>query len=56
MNEVVEVHEFHEGLRRGSYYFVVEGRRLVHISRYALREKRGYGSSCYYIDLDQEDV
>jgi hypothetical protein len=32
------------------------GRRLVHISRYALREKRGYGASCYYIDLDQEDV
>jgi len=53
MNGVVEVHEFHEGLRGGSYYFVVEGRRLVHISRYALREKGGYGASCYYIDLDK---
>jgi len=52
MSRIVEVCEFHEGLRGGSYYFVVEGRRLVHISRYALSERRGYGTS-YYIDLSK---
>jgi hypothetical protein len=52
MGWVVKVDEFHEGLRGGSYYFVVEGRRLVHISRYALSERRGYGTS-YYIDLSK---
>jgi hypothetical protein len=53
MGWVVEVLEFHEGLRGGSYHFVVEGRRLVHISRYASRGEKSHGMSRYYVDLDK---
>ena len=51
--ELAEVREHHEGLRRGRYYFIVEGKRLVHISHYALSKREDYGSLKCYVDLDE---
>jgi hypothetical protein len=49
--QVVEVCEFFWGLCGGSYHFVVDGNRLVHLSRYALSVRRGYDGYCYSVDL-----
>jgi hypothetical protein len=53
MGEVIEVSEFHEGLHGGCYYFIVEGKRLVHISRYALKEENYDTMVRYYVDLNE---
>jgi hypothetical protein len=53
MDRVVEVSEFREGLHGGGYYFIVEGRRLIHISRYALKEEKYDTMVRYYVDLDK---
>jgi hypothetical protein len=53
MGRVVEVREFHESLHGGNYHFVVEGRRLVYISRYASREEKDDSMVRYYVDLDR---
>jgi len=36
----VRVVEFHSGLSHSNYYFVVDGGRLTHVSRYAVSYKR----------------
>jgi hypothetical protein len=53
MSRIIEVREFHEGLRGGDYYFVVDDRRLIHISRYALSERKSHGISWYRVDTER---
>jgi hypothetical protein len=51
VSSIVKVCEFHEGLRGGGYHYVIEGNRLVHISRYAVRREGVRELLCYYVDL-----
>jgi hypothetical protein len=51
MSSVVRICEFREGLRGGDYHYVVEGNKLIHISRYSI-SREGVGDLlCYYVDL-----
>lgn len=51
----ITLHESHGGLSRsGEYYFIVEGNRLIHISYYAVFQRRLYEDMVEYtIDLDR---
>jgi hypothetical protein len=51
MNSIVEVCEFREGLRGGGYHYVVEGGKLIHISRYAVSREGVRDLLCYHVDL-----
>jgi len=51
MSGVVRVCEFHEGLRGGGYHYVVEGDKLIHISRYAVSREEVGDLICYHVDL-----
>jgi hypothetical protein len=50
---IIKVCEFHEGLRGGRYYFVIECEKLIHISHYAVDREEGYGCRWYYVDLNR---
>lgn len=50
--EKVVLHESHRGLSRSSnYYFIAEENKLVHISRYAISQKKSYDMVEYTVDL-----
>jgi hypothetical protein len=51
MNNIVKVCEFHEGLRGGGYHYVVEGDKLIHISRYSVSREGVRDLLCYHVDL-----
>jgi hypothetical protein len=51
MGQIIEVYEEHKGLHGGNYYFIIENRKLVHISQYALSMKKNI-FTYYYINLD----
>jgi len=49
-----KVSESHQGLSKSSnYYLVIEGNKLVHISRYAVSYKDYGGFTEHIIDLDR---
>lgn len=50
----VTVSEDHRGLSRSSnYYFIIEENKLMHISRYAISQRRNYDYIEYYVDLSK---
>jgi hypothetical protein len=49
---IIKVCEFHEGLRGGRYYFIIECGKLIHISHYAVDREEGY-ECCYYVDFNR---
>jgi hypothetical protein len=48
-----KVYEFLEGLRGGNYYFIIEGNKLVHISRYGAISKKVNNIAYYDVDLSK---
>jgi len=51
--EEVVVRESHRGLYRSEYHFVIDGDRLVHISRYSLSQKKDYDRAEYTVNLNK---
>jgi hypothetical protein len=49
----VRICELLEGLHGGVYYFIIEGNKLVHISRYGVTRMRSSKVACYDIDLNR---
>jgi hypothetical protein len=53
--QIIELHENHEALHGGKYYFIIENNRLIHISHYALKKKmrKRLNLCCYYVDFNR---
>jgi len=50
----ITIRESHRGLSRSSeYHFVIEGNRLIHISRFSISQKRDYDMVKYVVDLSR---
>jgi len=53
MVSITEVDEYHSGLRGGLYYYVVDGNKLIHISKYAFSKRKIREVVTYYIDFEK---
>jgi hypothetical protein len=53
MVSITEVDEYHSILRGGLYYYVEDGGKLIHISKYAFSKRKIREVITYYIDLEK---